>query len=146
MAAAATDAIKVYGPEIYTLLTSLHRDDADDVFSQFCEKLWKGLPRPSEGLHHPCSTWALGTVAWSSLLPVSHCARRRGARCRSPTSQAILGRWRPRFRSETRSRMRNERRSRLREIRQTLLRRLKYQLLLVLRVERELDWKRSCRG
>jgi RNA polymerase sigma-70 factor, ECF subfamily len=137
VAAAATDAIKMYGPEIYTLLISLHRDDADDVFSLFCEKLWKGLPG-FEG-RSSLRTWAYA-VAWSSSsrFRTSKVARREVQFTDSQISSLAA-----QVRSETRSRMRNERRSRLREIRQTLP--VEDQLLLVLRVERELDWKELSR-
>src|SRR4051812_47158979 len=44
---AATAAIRGYGPEIYGFLLAMHRneDEAGDVFSQFSENLWKGLPK-----------------------------------------------------------------------------------------------------
>jgi RNA polymerase sigma-70 factor (ECF subfamily) len=43
----ATAAIKGYGPEILGFLAATLRDEdaARDVFSQFCEDLWIGLPR-----------------------------------------------------------------------------------------------------
>jgi RNA polymerase sigma-70 factor (ECF subfamily) len=43
----ATAAIQGYGPEILGFLAATLRneDDARDVFSQFCEDLWTGLPR-----------------------------------------------------------------------------------------------------
>jgi RNA polymerase sigma-70 factor (ECF subfamily) len=44
---AATVAIRGFGPEIYGFIASVQRSDADaaDVFAQFCEEVWKGLPR-----------------------------------------------------------------------------------------------------
>jgi RNA polymerase sigma-70 factor (ECF subfamily) len=43
----ATCAVTGYGPEILGFLAATLRseDDARDVFSQFCEDLWTGLPR-----------------------------------------------------------------------------------------------------
>ena len=58
----ATAAIRAYGPEILGFLAAMLRDEdaARDVFSQFCEDLWTGLPR----FRGDCSlrTWAY-TVA-----------------------------------------------------------------------------------
>lgn len=133
---AATNAIKGYGPEIYGLLASIHkeRQDADDVFSLFCEKLWKGIPR-FEG-RSSLRTWAY-TVAWSasSRFRTQKAARRFEVLNTSSEISALA----IQVRTDTLSRMRNERRSRLRELRQTLP--IDDQLLLVLRVDRELDWK-----
>ena len=46
-AEAAGLAVRGYGPEIYGLLLSLHRDeqDASEVFSMFIERMWRGLER-----------------------------------------------------------------------------------------------------
>ncbi|HET8724662.1 MAG TPA: sigma-70 family RNA polymerase sigma factor [Anaeromyxobacteraceae bacterium] len=43
---AATEAIRGYGPQILGYLTAVLRDEdqAHDVFSQFAEDLWRGLP------------------------------------------------------------------------------------------------------
>jgi len=132
---AVADAIKVYGPEIYTLLVSIHRshEDANDVFSLFCEKVWKGLPR-FEG-RSSFRTWAY-TIAWHAS---STFRSREQARREELISDSQLGELARQVRTETLSRLRNEKRSRLRELRETLP--AEDQLLLVLRVERELDWK-----
>jgi RNA polymerase sigma-70 factor, ECF subfamily len=133
---AATEAIRMYGPEIYTLLVSIHRSaqDADDAFSLFCEKLWKGLAG-FEG-RSSFRTWAY-TVAWSAASQVrTQKAARRHEWLATDSQIAAAARA---VRTDTISRMRGERTSRLRELRQTLP--VDDQLLLVLRVERELDWK-----
>jgi RNA polymerase sigma-70 factor (ECF subfamily) len=132
---AVAEAIKLYGPEIYTLLVSIHRShqDANDVFSLFCERVWKGLAR-FEG-RSSFRTWAY-TIAWhasSSFRDQQH------ARREELITDSQLGELARQVRAETLSRLRNEKRSRLREIRETLP--AEDQLLLVLRVERELDWK-----
>ena len=43
---AAALILRGYGSDILGYLTALAREDerADDVFSQFCEDLWRGLP------------------------------------------------------------------------------------------------------
>ena len=44
---AAGEAIRGYGPEIAAYLRAILREpsEADEVFSRFCEKVWRGLPR-----------------------------------------------------------------------------------------------------
>jgi len=132
---AATDALKAYGPEIYALLASIHRaeDDAADVFSLFCEQLWKGLP----GFAGRSSfrTWAYA-IAWhaSSRIRQQQATRREVIISDSQFSSLAAA-----VRTSTGSHLRNERRNRLRELRETLP--PEDQILLVLRVERELDWK-----
>jgi RNA polymerase sigma-70 factor (ECF subfamily) len=134
--AAATDAIKIYGPEIYTLLVSIHRSqvDADDAFSLFCEKLWRGL----SGYEARSSfrTWAY-TIAWSAASRIH--VRKAARRLERLVTNSEIAALALAVRTDTMSRRRNERRTRLRELRQTLP--TEDQLLLVLRVERELDWK-----
>lgn len=133
---AATEAIKAYGPEIYTLLVSIHRSrqDADEAFSLFCEKLWKGLAG-FEG-RSSFRTWAY-TVAWSAASKVH--ARKVSRRREQLATHSEMAALALAVRTDTLSRMRDERRDRLRALRQTLP--TEDQLLLVLRIERELDWK-----
>ncbi len=131
---AATEALRVYGPEIYALLSSVHRHDGDgdDVFSLFCENLWRGLP----GFQARSSfrTWAYA-VAWHAS------SRFRGqlARREPLIEDAQLAALAIAVRTTTGSRLRKERHSRVRELRETLP--AEDQMLLVLRIERELDWK-----
>jgi RNA polymerase sigma-70 factor (ECF subfamily) len=62
---AATEAIRGYGPQILGYLASVLRDvdTAYDVFAQFSEDLWKGLP----AFRRECSfrTWTY-TLAWNA--------------------------------------------------------------------------------
>jgi RNA polymerase sigma-70 factor (ECF subfamily) len=132
---AATYALKTYGPEIYALLASIHHGDQDagEVFSFFCENLWKGL----SGFEGRSSfrTWAY-TIAWhaSSAFRRQQLTRRELLATDSQFSALAL-----KVRTTTASRLQREKRSRLRELRETLP--AEDQVLLVLRVERELDWK-----
>jgi RNA polymerase sigma-70 factor (ECF subfamily) len=130
---AATEALQVYGPEIYKLLVSVHRHDGDgdDAFSLFCEQLWKALPR-FEG-RSSFRTWAYA-IAWH----VSSRFRAQYARREPLISDGQLAALALAVRTSTGSRLRRERRNRLRELRETLP--AEDQVLLVLRVERELDW------
>jgi RNA polymerase sigma-70 factor (ECF subfamily) len=133
-AGAATLALRGYGAEIYSLLSSLHRahHDADEAFSIFCEALWKGLP----GFAGRSSfrTWAY-TVARHASCRLRE--RDRGAREVLVTSSAF---------EEMALAVRTASRSRLQRA-QTQMQKLREtlppddQLLLILRVDRELDWK-----
>jgi RNA polymerase sigma-70 factor, ECF subfamily len=133
VADAATLALETYGDEIYALLAALHRNDSDagEVFSLFCESLWTGLAG-FEG-RSSFRTWAY-TVAW-----------RASARYRSRVAREVLVsdseflRLADRVRNSTQSRLAREKRNRLRELRDTLP--PEDQTILILRVERELDWR-----
>lgn len=131
---AATGAIRTYGPEIYALFASIHRSeqDAGEVFSLFCELLWRGLAG-FEG-RALFRTWVY-TVAWNAS---SRYRAQQRARLEvlSPDSElAVLA---EQVRVTTLSRVRREQRTRVQELRQTLP--VEDQMLLILRVERELDW------
>ena len=62
---AAAAALRGYGPEILGYLVTILRDQhaAEDVFADFCEDLWKGLP----GFRQKSSfrTWAY-RIAWNA--------------------------------------------------------------------------------
>jgi RNA polymerase sigma-70 factor (ECF subfamily) len=132
---AATGALKVYGSDIYALFMSLHRnrDDADEAFSVFCERLWQGLGR-FEG-RSSFRTWVY-TVAWHASLRLRERQQSRREVLISDSQFSALA---LEVRSSTLSRLGEERRTRLQELRETLP--AEDQLLLVLRIERELDWK-----
>src|SRR5579859_7892636 len=135
VADAATSAVKTYGAEIYALFASIHRSeqDAAEVFSVFCERLWHRLPR-FEG-RSLFRTWAY-TVAWHAS---SGFRRRQLANREVPVLDEEFEEMVQKVRTSTTTRLRREKRSRLRELRETLP--PEDQALLVLRVERELDWK-----
>jgi len=63
VSAASTEALRGYGPQVLGYLTAVLRDedDAHDVFSQFAEDLWRGLPgfRRESAIR----TWAF-RLAW----------------------------------------------------------------------------------
>src|SRR3954464_10753846 len=83
--AASTEAIRLYGAEVFGFLRVLHPGDEDvvsDVFSTFCENLWKGLGR----FAWECSlrTWVYAVARNASH--VHHRAARRQARRLVPLS------------------------------------------------------------
>lgn len=133
-AEAATAAIQTYGPEIYALFASIQRNeqDAGEVFSLFCELLWRGLIG-FEG-RALFRTW-IYTIAWnaSSRYRAQQRARREEL---SPDSR--LAQLAEEVRVTTMSRLRREQRTTIQALRETLP--VEDQLLLILRVERELEW------
>jgi RNA polymerase sigma-70 factor (ECF subfamily) len=132
---AVTEAIATYGPEIYSLLSSIHRghDGADDAFALFCENVWKGLAA-FQG-RSSFRTWAY-TVAWHAS---SRVRERQMSRREVQISDSHVAALAAQIKTDTSSRLRAEKRNRLRELRETLP--ADDQLLLVLRVERELEWR-----
>src|SRR5262249_40892622 len=73
---AATEAIRLYGAEVFGFLLVLHPGDEDvasDVFSAFCENIWKGLGR----FAWECS---LRTWVYAVARNASHAYRRAAQR------------------------------------------------------------------
>jgi RNA polymerase sigma-70 factor, ECF subfamily len=132
---AATLALRSYGREMLTLISAIHRDpdDADDVFALFCEDLWKGLPR-FQG-RSALRTWAY-TLARHACF--RYLRERRGKREVHLTSSAFA-KVAVEVRTTTRTRFQRQAHDKLQELRETLP--PDDQMLLILRVERELDWK-----
>jgi RNA polymerase sigma-70 factor (ECF subfamily) len=63
---AAAAIMRGYGPAILGYLAALARDEdrADDVFSQFCEDLWRGLPGFRRDWSVRTSVYNLAWHAW----------------------------------------------------------------------------------
>ncbi len=132
--AAATAAIRGYGPSVLGYLTALLKDedDARDAFSVFAEDLWKGLP----GFRGECSmrAWVF-RLAWHAA---SRFARDSYRRRRRPllTSEAAKLVASVRSRSSILPGGRRERMMKLRESLEP-----EEQTLLILRLDRELAWE-----
>jgi RNA polymerase sigma-70 factor, ECF subfamily len=133
---AATAAIEGYGPEVFSYLIAITRkeSDASEVYSQFCENLWTGLPRFR--WQSSLRTWAyvLARHAWS------HHARdpnRRSGR-RVPLSDPAVDRMAEQVRSRTLSFLRSEVKDRLTEVRDEMP--PDDRTLLILRIDRKLAW------
>src|SRR5688500_14272130 len=134
--AAATQALRSYGPEILGLLVALHRDrdEASDAFSIFAEKLWSTLPR---------FEWRCSMRTWAYMLArrVSRDLRRgesRKYRKQVALSDAAVSRVAADVRTKTLTILRTETKSAVRALRESLPE--EDQLLLVLRVDRDLEW------
>jgi RNA polymerase sigma-70 factor (ECF subfamily) len=131
---AATKAVEGYGPEVLGFLVTLLRDEnsANEVFSQTCEDLWKGLDR-FEGRS------SLRT--WFYVLARHAAARFRRAPHRRPGRRAGLSEVSDiaeRVRSRTQPHLRTEVKDRFAAIRNALPE--DDRALLVLRVDRNLSW------
>jgi RNA polymerase sigma-70 factor (ECF subfamily) len=82
---AATTALEELGPHILGWLRALHgKDDGDEVFAEFAERLWKGLPA-FRG-ESPLRAWAY-RIAWNASHSFRDDAWRR-RRQRLPTNAA----------------------------------------------------------
>jgi len=135
---AAVEAIRVYGPEIYGFLLALRRGDevgADEVFSAFCEHLWRGLA----GMEWRSSlrTWAY-RVARNDAISHARAARRQALREVPLGDHPEIAEAAARVRTETLSFLRSERRSEIDRLREELPE--DDQALLVLRINRSLPW------
>ena len=133
--AAATLAIRGYGPEICGYLQAVVREEdaARDVFSMFAEDLWRGIA----GFRQECSfrTWAY-KLAW-------HAAARhfgdpyRARKRRLATSEAAA--LAVEVRSQSRPWQRSSAQSRVATLRAGLA--PDEQTLLTLRIDRKLSWR-----
>ena len=139
---AATDAIAGYGPEILRYLLSLTRDEvaAGDVFSQFCENLWVGLPKFRWESSFRIWAYSLARHAWFRLLRDPHRRRdRRVALSDVPSMQQAAAD----VRSRTATYLRTETKDKIAELRNKLD--PDDQSLLILRINRKLSWSEIAR-
>jgi RNA polymerase sigma-70 factor (ECF subfamily) len=138
--AAATLAIRGYGPELLGFLVAVHRGEpeATECFSEVCEILWRGLP----GFAWESS---LRTWAYAVARNVSRTRRRDAARRdrRAAGGDSMLEGVAQAVRTETLSYLRTEKRSRLVALRDRLPE--EDRMLLVLRVDRKLEWNELAR-
>jgi RNA polymerase sigma-70 factor (ECF subfamily) len=130
---AATLTLRAYGPELYAFIAVQLGNDADtaEVFSQFAEDLWRGLPRFG---------WRCSLRTWLYVL-ARHAACRfraspwnRGGR----TGDSRLDEQIAQVRTRTRPWQRTDVKDRLRRLRDSLD--PDDRLLLVLRLDRRLAW------
>jgi RNA polymerase sigma-70 factor (ECF subfamily) len=135
--AAATAALRGYGPEVYAFLASSHRggDDADEVFSMFAEGIWRSLP--AFEWQSSFRTWAYA-VARRTALRYRRDAQRRGRRQELVGDDSTPLRVAAEVRTTTVAYLRTEVKSRIAELRESLP--PEDQALLVLRVDRGLSW------
>jgi RNA polymerase sigma-70 factor, ECF subfamily len=133
---ATTAVIESYGPEIYSFLVAVHRDegDADEVFALFAEAFWQALQTFAGN-----STFR--TFAYAIARRLSYRYRRDSARKKKrlhPMESSSMSRLVHEVRTRTAVFLRTETRSRLVALRASLPQ--EDQELLMLRVDRELTW------
>lgn len=130
--AAASLAIERLGPSVYGYLCALlEEDDARDVFSQWAEDVWRGLP----GFRRECTlrAWAF-KLAWNAAARYRRDPY-RARRDRLPTGAAS----RLAASAIASSVLHGGRRALLRRLRDTLP--PEDETLLVLRIDKELEWE-----
>jgi RNA polymerase sigma-70 factor (ECF subfamily) len=134
-AAAATTALRGYGPEVLGYLNAVLRDEvrADEAFSAFCEDLWRGL----EGFRWASSfrTWVY-KLAWHAAVRTAREPFRKRA---APLETTAAGALAQEVRSATAPHLRTEVKTSIQKLRESLT--AEEQTLLVLRVDRQLGWK-----
>jgi RNA polymerase sigma-70 factor (ECF subfamily) len=132
---AATLAIREYGPEVLGFLVAVLRDheEAAEVFAQFCEDLWRGLPRFR--WESTLRTWAytLARHGAQAFRRDPH-RRRRAALSEHPEIAEIEAR----VRTQTVTYLRSEVKDRVTRLRESL--EPDDQMLLILRVDRQMSW------
>jgi RNA polymerase sigma-70 factor, ECF subfamily len=142
-AAATTIAVEAYGPEILGFLATLLDDPgaADDVFSVFCEDVWRGIGGFAWRCSARCWCYTLARNAAMRFLRSPH-ERSVGQvpLSAAPEIAQLTARVR---RSSTAKHLRSEVKSRMRELRERLP--LEEQMLLILRVDKELPWDEVAR-
>jgi RNA polymerase sigma-70 factor (ECF subfamily) len=138
MKRAATTLLQTYGREILGFLVGRlrDRDAASDVFSLFTEDLWKGLA----GFRWQSSArvWAYALARHAASRYVEDLQKRR--KRQQPLSRAgPLSAIEQKIRTVTLAAARTEARSRIAQLRESLP--IDEQTILILRVNRNLDWK-----
>jgi RNA polymerase sigma-70 factor (ECF subfamily) len=135
LSGAATEALRGYGPQVLGYLTAVLRDedDAHDVFSQFAEDLWRGLP----GFRRESSirTWAF-RLAWHAA---SRYARDPYRRRHRPILTTEASKIAEQVRSTMSTYAPGGRADRLLKLRESLDR--EEQTLLILRVDKAMAWE-----
>jgi len=134
--AAATLALRGYGPEVFGFLVAVHRSEteASDVFSELAEALWRGLP--SFAWESSLRTWTYAIARNVARTRRRDAARRerRGPRTGDSALEGVAHA----VRTETLAFLRTEKRTRLQALRDALPE--EDRMLLVLRVDRQLAW------
>ena len=140
-AAAATMAIRCYGPELLGFLHAVHpsETDAADAFAELSEILWRKLP--DFGWQSTLRTWAYGIARRVSSVLRRNAGRRR--RRESPVGDSALENVAERVRTETLAHLRTQTKTRLQALRDSLPE--EDRMLLVLRVDRKLEWNELAR-
>lgn len=131
---ATVAAIRGYGPEILGFLVAQHRGDADEVFSVWSERVFRGLAGFT--WRSSLRTWAY-TVARNAS--VNHGRGRQRAQREQDVRSAVLVAVEQQVRTATPMYLRTEVKHKFAAIRDALP--PEDRMLLVLRVDKRLEWK-----
>jgi RNA polymerase sigma-70 factor, ECF subfamily len=135
LSAAAEAIVRDHGPQILGYLTSVLRNDGDaaEVFSQFTEDLWRGLP----GFRGECPlrVWAYRLAWHAAARHLRDPFRQRGRRLETTDLSRIADE----VRSSVLLGRREARRQGVGRLREQLA--PEEQTLLVLRLDRDLSWR-----
>jgi RNA polymerase sigma-70 factor, ECF subfamily len=134
---AATAALRGYGPEVLGYLSAMCRTETDaaEVFSSFCEDMWKGLPRFR--WQSSFRTWAY-TLARHALYRLGRDPRRRRERNVALSDSPEVFELAEQVRSTTMIHLRTETKNKFTALREQL--EPDDRTLLILRVDRKLAW------
>jgi len=134
---ATTLALRSYGPEVLGFLVALNKDydDAEQAFSHFAERLWQGMQR---------FEWNCSVRTWSYLLARNaaadvHRGEAKHQRHRAPFSDDPISKVAEAVRTATISLLRTDSRTAFARLRDELPD--EDRALLVLRVDRDLEWR-----
>jgi RNA polymerase sigma-70 factor, ECF subfamily len=132
--AAVVRAIEGYGPEVLGFLVAMLRDAdaADDVFSMFCEDVWRGLTHVREATALRAWVYTVARHAAARYRRAAYESRRKPLSCAPP---AVLE---ARARTRTHTFLRSETRSAVDRLREQLA--PDERALLILRLDRRLPW------
>jgi RNA polymerase sigma-70 factor (ECF subfamily) len=134
---AATVALRGYGPEVLGYLSAMCRTETDaaEVFSSFCEDMWKGLPRFR--WQSSFRTWAY-TLARHALYRMGRDPQRRRERNVALSDSPEVLELAEQVRTTTMIHLRTETKNKFTALREQL--EPDDRTLLILRVDRKLAW------
>jgi RNA polymerase sigma-70 factor (ECF subfamily) len=134
---AATTALRGYGPEVLGYLSAMCRTETDaaEVFSSFCEDMWKGLPRFR--WQSSFRTWAY-TLARHALYRLGRDPQRRAGRNVALADSPEVLELAEQVRTTTMIHLRTETKNKFTALREQL--EPDDRTLLILRVDRKLAW------
>lgn len=139
---AATLLLESYGREIFRfVLSRLHDHEASgEAFSRFTEDLWRGF----DGFRWECSArvWSYTLARHATSRYIAEASRRREREVPLSSSSGLHD-LAQKIRTHTLAAVRTEVKTRVEELRQQLP--IDDQTLLILRVNRQLDWKEIAR-
>jgi RNA polymerase sigma-70 factor, ECF subfamily len=134
---AATAALRGYGPEVLGYLSAMCRTETDaaEVFSSYCEDMWKGLPKFR--WQSSFRTWAY-TLARHALYRLGRDPQRRRERNLALSDSPEVFELAEQVRTTTMIHLRTETKNKFTALREQL--EPDDRTLLILRVDRKLAW------